>query len=60
MIGAEAEIDCAQFLEAAQQEAGGDQQHQRHGKFRDHQSGTQARVAAARGAGASTLSSARR
>ena len=55
MIGAEAEIDRAQLLKAAQQQAGGSEQHQRHREFCDHQCRAQARMAAAGSAGASTF-----
>ena len=55
VIGAEAQVDGAHLLKAAQQQAGGGKQHQGHRELGDHQGRAQARMAAARGARASAF-----
>src|SRR5271156_86313 len=55
MVGPEAKVDRAHLLETAQQQTGGDKQHQSHGKLCNHQHRSQMGMDAAAAAGASTF-----
>ena len=55
VIGAEAQVDGAHLLKAAQQKAGRCQQHQGDREFGNHQGRAQARVAASGSAGTAAL-----
>ena len=55
VIGAKAEVDRAYLLEAAQQQSGSSEQHQRHRQFRDHENRTQARMTSAGAAGSAAF-----
>ena len=47
MLRTESEIDSTHLVEAAQQQSGSCQQYQRNRDFRDHERGTQTRMASA-------------